>query len=101
VSGINIGFDPEALRPLIEAVVRETVARMEEARGRRPDKLAFSEEDAARLLDLEPHVLRDEQRRGRIQASQIVGKRIRYTHEDLTGYLLGRRFGAGNGNGRH
>jgi hypothetical protein len=43
-------------------------------------------------MDLEPWVLRDERRRGRIHASQIVGRRIRYTREDLMNYLIARRF---------
>jgi hypothetical protein len=93
---LSLQLDPAALRPLIEAVVSETLARLEEARGRLDDRLAFSEEEAARLLGLHPHQLRDERRRGRIQASSIVGRRTRYLREDLLRYLLGRRV---NGDG--
>jgi hypothetical protein len=53
----------------------------------------FIEEEAARLLGLELHVLRDERRRGRIATSQIVGRRIRYTQADLLNYLAARRAG--------
>jgi hypothetical protein len=84
--------DPAALQPIIEAVVAETIQRVEERRAALPDaRLAYSEEEAARLLGLEPHVLRDERRRKRITASQIVGRRIRYTREDLVSYLMRRR----------
>jgi hypothetical protein len=38
-------------------------------------------------------VLRDERRRGRIAASQVVGRRIRYKREDRTAYLAERRCG--------
>jgi hypothetical protein len=42
-------------------------------------------------LGLHVHQLRDERRRGRIQASQIVGRRIRYLRADLERYLAERR----------
>src|SRR5262245_55380323 len=89
--GINFDFDPEALAPLIRAVVAETIAALDAERAGPDGQLAFSEETAAQLLELPPHVLADERRRGRIRASQIVGRRIRYTREDLTNYLLSRR----------
>jgi hypothetical protein len=83
---------PDALRPLISEIVAEAVRQLEAARAEIPEgRLAFSEEEAARLLGLQPHVLRDERRRGRIAASSIVGRRIRYTREDLMSYLLVRR----------
>jgi hypothetical protein len=43
------------------------------------------------LLGVEPHVLADERRRGRIGASQIMKRRVRYLREDLLAYLHGRR----------
>jgi hypothetical protein len=92
VAGLHLQLDAAALRPLVHEVVAEVLARLEEARAATPDgRLCYSEEEAARLLGLEPHVLRDERRRGRITASQIVGRRIRYTREDLVGYLMARR----------
>lgn len=92
--GITLALPADALRPLIAEVVRETLAQLHADEGRLGDgKLAYSEEEAARLLGLEPHVLRDERRRGRIRASQIVGRRIRYTKDDLMSYLAGRRTG--------
>jgi hypothetical protein len=90
-NGLSINLDPEALTPLVEMVVQTTLARLEAVRTALDGKLAYSEEEAARLLGLEPHVLRDERRRGKITASKIVGRRIRYLREDLTAYLLGRR----------
>jgi hypothetical protein len=90
--GMSLHIEPEVLRPLVEEVVAEAIARLESARGALGGKLAYSEGEAARLLSLEPWVLRDERQRGRIQASQIVGNRIRYTHDDLVRYLAGRRW---------
>jgi hypothetical protein len=88
---VAISVPPEALRPLVEQVVAEVLARLDAARPHLDGRLAFSEEEAARLLGLQPHVLRDERLRGRIAASTIVGRRVRYTREDLVSYLVQRR----------
>lgn len=92
---LSLQLDPAALRPIIEAVVAEVLVRLEErlAALGQDDRLCYSEEEAAGLLGLEPHVLRDERRRGRIGASQIVGRRVRYTRADLVAYLTARRVG--------
>jgi hypothetical protein len=92
MSGINLQLSPEALEPLIRRVVEETMARLEEQRAKLDGRIAYSEEEAARLIGLEPHQLRDERRRGRIEASAIVGRRIRYLRQDLVSYLMGRRW---------
>jgi hypothetical protein len=98
MAGVHLQLEPEALRPLIQAVVDEVVARLESCRQTLPEgRLCYSEAEAAELLSLEPHVLRDERLRKRIQASQIVGKRIRYMQSDLIAYLLGRRWQPKNG----
>jgi hypothetical protein len=94
-SALSLHLDVVALRPLVELVVAEVLARCREDEARLADRLAYSEEEAARLLGLETHQLRDERLRGRIAASQIVGRRIRYTREDLLGYLAGRRLNEG------
>jgi hypothetical protein len=91
-AGLSLQFDPAALRPLVEQVVAEVLRTLEAEQARLDGKLAYSEEEAAALLGLEYHQLRDERRRGRIPASQIVGRRIRYLREDLLAYLLSRRW---------
>lgn len=97
VAGLNLTLDPDALAPLVRQVVAEVLAQQREAEAQLPgDRLAYSESDAAALLDLEDHVLRDERRRGRIKASAVVGRRIRYLRSDLVEYMLGRRW-EGNG----
>jgi hypothetical protein len=95
---LSLYLDPAALRPIIEAVVAETITRVEERRAALPEgRLAYSEEEASRLLGLEPHVLRDERRRGRITGSRVVGRRIRYTRQDLLDYLMRTRTDAAAG----
>jgi hypothetical protein len=82
----------EALEPLIRHVVEEVLAKVEADRARLDgERVCYSEPEAAALLGLAPHQLRDERRRGRIAASSIVGRRVRYTREDLVQYLRGRR----------
>jgi hypothetical protein len=92
-NALSLNVDPEALRPLIAAVVAETLAQFKDAEARLPEKLCYSESEAARLLGLNSWQLRDERRRGRIAASAIVGKRIRYARQDLIAYLTTRRNG--------
>jgi hypothetical protein len=91
-SGLNLSITPEALRPLIRAVVQETVAALDEARAATTERLAYPEAEAARLLGLRPHQLRDARLRGEIEASVGPGKRILYRHADLERYLLTRRW---------
>jgi hypothetical protein len=89
--GINLSVDPEVLEPVIRQVVAEVLAAVEQDRARLGDKLAYSEPEAARLLSLNPHQLRDERLRGRIIASQVVGRKVRYLRADLLNYLMSQR----------
>ena len=95
-AAVALHIDPAALTPLVRQIVSETIAQLEAARAQIPDagQLAYSEEQAAALLALEPHVLRDERRRGRISASSVVGRRVRYSRQDLIDYLASRRIAA-------
>ena len=88
---MQLNIDPVELAPIIAATVCEVMARIRDDETALADRLAFSEQEAARLLGLESHQLRDERLRGRIAASHIVGRRIRYRREDLIGYLARHR----------
>jgi hypothetical protein len=89
---VPVTLDAEALKPLVRAVVEETLAAVRSAEAAVPtDRLCYSEPEAARLLGLEAHQLRDERLRGRIVASKVVGSRIRYQRSDLLDYLAERR----------
>jgi hypothetical protein len=98
MSGINLEVAPEVLKPLIAQIVSEVVGQLEAERSKLDGKLAYSEQEAASLLGLREHQLRDERLRSRIRASAIVGRRIRYLRQDLLAYLLERRW---EPNGRH
>jgi hypothetical protein len=92
VSGLNLQFDPDALRPLIRAVAEEVLAAVAEDHAQFNGRLAYSESEAAALLGLQAHQLRDERLRGRIRASVGPGKRILYSRDDLLEYLRQRRW---------
>jgi hypothetical protein len=88
---MSLQIDNDALNGLVRKLVAEAMGELNDLNRPIPDRLAFSESEAARLLGLNPHQLRNERRRGRIAASEIVGRRIRYKREDLVGYLMRNR----------
>jgi hypothetical protein len=89
-NGVALQISVEALRPLVEEVVKATLAQLEAVRATLPDRLAFTEPEAAALLSLQPHQLRDERLRGRIKASVGPGRLILYPRETLLAYLTER-----------
>jgi hypothetical protein len=90
---LALHLDAEALRPFVQVVVAETVQQLERDRQKTVGgKLAYTEAEAAALLSLEQHQLRDERRRGRIKASVGPGRLILYTLPDLQEYLASRRW---------
>jgi hypothetical protein len=86
-NSVSLNIHLEAFRPMVKAVVEEVLAQREADQATVGSKFAYSEEEAAQLVGLKPHQLRDERGRQRISFSRIVGGRIRYTPEDLEGYL--------------
>jgi hypothetical protein len=59
MAGINLQLDAAVLEPIIRKVVAETITQMEAERAKLGDRLAYSEPEAARLLGLREHQLRD------------------------------------------
>jgi len=87
---IGLQLDNESLRPLISAIVREVVEHLDECRERVGGLLAYGEPEAAALISLAPHQLRDARLRGEIQASRGPGGRILYSRDQLIAYLASR-----------
>jgi hypothetical protein len=87
-TGVSLAIDAESLRPLVASVVAEALAALPADSAK---TLAYTEPEAAELLGLHPHQLRDERRRGRIGCSRIVGNQVRYTRRDLLDYLARTR----------
>ena len=86
-------FDVDTLRPVIEQVVAQTVAKLDVDHSRFDDRIAYTESEAAALLGVQPHVLRDLRRMGGIEASRL-GKRIVYMRADLIEFLERNRWRA-------
>jgi hypothetical protein len=91
-------FDVDTLRPVIQQVVAETIAQMEAERSQFDGQIAYTEPEAAALLSVQPHVLRDLRRLREIDASRI-GKRIVYRRSDLLALLERNRWEGGWSNG--
>jgi len=75
------------LEPLLDAVVSKVMA---ELRDHDPTlgshRLAYSEAEAATLLGVKSHVIRDARHLGKITPTK-VGGRIAYTRQELVDYL--------------
>jgi hypothetical protein len=83
---LRIQFDEDDLRPLVSLAVAEALERLETERAKLQGRLAFTEPEAAVLLGVKPHVLRDCRRRGELQGAK-VGSKIVYTRADLLEFL--------------
>lgn len=85
---MNLLVDPAELRPLVAAVVAEVLALTAALPG---DRLAWSEKEAAPLLGLRQHQLRDLRLAGRIACSRGPKNAPLYTRADLAAFLLSTR----------
>ena len=75
-------IDPQELIPVIRQVVAELDARLNGDAKR----LAHSEVEAAAMLGVRPHVLRDLRLKGEIQSVR-VGRGVRYSRQHLLDFL--------------
>lgn len=88
----------DGLQDLIKSTVQATVAEVmsqlevDAAKLGAGSRVAYSEYEAAELMGLEFHQLRDERTRGRVKASVGPGRKIMYTRQDLLDYLAARRW---------
>ncbi|NQT36337.1 MAG: helix-turn-helix domain-containing protein [Planctomycetes bacterium] len=89
---MNLHFDPDDLRPIVEAVVAEVLDQVQADTAKLGDRLAFPEAEAAAIMGIPRHSLRDARLRGEIEASKI-GKRIIYSRETLVAFLQRMRTG--------
>jgi hypothetical protein len=87
---MQILLEESDLRPLIEKIVKETLALVDQADRHFDERLAYTEAEAAALLGVAQHVLRDCRLRGEVSASRC-GRRIMYQRSDLLRLLDGNR----------
>ena len=85
---MKLEFNNDELRPLVDAVVSEVIARVERAEF--SGKLALPEAEAAAALGLAKHQLRDCRRRGELTGSK-VGKQVVYAIEELRAFITRQR----------
>lgn len=90
---LTVQWDLEALRPLVYAIVSEVLDQRTDDERRLPaERLAHSEAEAASLLGVQRHVLRDARRRGELSGSR-AGRGIVYTPGELRRWLEASREG--------
>src|SRR5262249_5666672 len=85
--GLSLQLDAEVLSPVIDAAVERALVRFAEAQQKLNGKIAYSEAEAAALIGVEAHVLRDARREGDLPAFVIRGGRVRYLAKDLIAYV--------------
>lgn len=94
---MQLNLDADALRPLVALIVSEVLQQLQDARlgPGQPEQLAYTEAQAAKLLGLQRHQLRDARLRGEIPARRRGGEgsRVMYTKADLQEYLTKRQAG--------
>ena len=85
---MKIELDQHDLRPLVQTIIDEVLDRIEAAQMMLPNnRLAYPEAEAAAILGVAPHILRDCRLRKEIDGSK-VGKRIVYERNELASFLI-------------
>ncbi len=87
---MNFRLDPEDFRSLVRIVVAEVFAQTEADREKLDGRLGYTEPEAAALLGVARHTLRDCRLRGEISA-RLVGRRYIYSRESLLRFLNGSK----------
>jgi hypothetical protein len=78
-------------RSLVKSVVARVFSELEQLKKTHDGRLAYTEAEAASMLGLKQHQLRDIRLDGKISHTRIVGRQIRYTPQDLIDYLTRER----------
>lgn len=84
---MNVSFGIDDIRPIIETVVAEVFAQTTPLQQ---EQLAFIEPEAAALMGIHAHQLRDARLRGEITPTK-VGGRIGYEKTEIVAYLARNR----------
>lgn len=86
---MNLVFDDDTLRRIARPLIEEVAAAIGTRSGD-ADRLAYTEAEAAKLLGIATHQLRDARLRHEITATK-VGGRIGYERTELLAYLARNR----------
>ena len=83
---MKLEFSDAEMSPLIQKIVAEVLRQHKAAEAKANGRLGYSESEAAALLSVPPHVLRDCRLRQEISA-RMVGKRYIYSRDELMIFL--------------
>lgn len=87
---MKIEFDIADLRPLVEAVVKETLAAVKPTENSDDGRLVYSEAEVGAMLGLKTNVVREQRKLGRITPCNAKpGRRILYTRSAIDEFLSG------------
>ncbi|HEY2894683.1 MAG TPA: hypothetical protein VGJ16_10735 [Pirellulales bacterium] len=81
--------DIDALRPVIAEAVRVTLEHVRATDSKLGNRIGYTEAEAAALIGVPRHVLRDSRLRGEVSARPI-GKKIIYSREALVALIGGQ-----------
>jgi hypothetical protein len=90
--GINLNIEPSELQPLIAEVVKATIAALDAERAQPNAWLAYTKVEAAAMIGQQPYQLREERRKGRIEAGGGTARRTLNARGALLAYLAVRRW---------
>jgi len=85
-----IQIDQKQFANMIEKIIFDSFQKMEHAKISLGSRLSFTESEAAALLGVGRHALRDARLRGEVEASK-VGRRILYSRDQLLQLLQKNR----------
>ena len=83
---MQINLDDADVESLVTKVVAKVLAEREATDTKFGNRLAFTEPEAAALIGVQPHTLRDCRLRGELVGSK-VGKRVMYSRDTLLKFL--------------
>lgn len=86
---LELNLDADSLRELVRPIAEEVAAALGSLTGD-DEQLAYPEAQAAKLLGIATHQLRDARLRGEITATRLGG-RIGYERSELLAYLVRNR----------
>ena len=85
---MKLELSNEDLRPLVRAIVSEVLAQTEADQAKLNGRLGYTEAEAAALLGVARHTLRDCRLRGEISA-RLVGRKYVYSRDVLLRFSNG------------
>ena len=85
---VQINLDAESVHPVLQLLSESLLEQLkEQVRQEEPERLGYTEPEAAVMLGMKAHQLRDERLRGRVECYRVTGNGVRYSRQHLLDYL--------------